>query len=123
VASPLFQGLFAKAIVHSGVDDAHTLRRAQMEQTGEEMAEALGCAAGPAQVDCLRKAPVEAILKVRRHLGIVENPQLFPVDPFVGYRDRKFNHVAMIIGSNLHEGYFFVASAERNLGYAMTETG
>lgn len=121
VASPLSKGLFGKAIVQSGVDDAHTLRRAQMEQTGEEMAEALGCAAGPNQADCLRKVPVDAILKVRRKLGIVEDPKLFPVDPYASYRDGKFNRMPMIIGSNLHEGYFFASGTERNLGHAMTE--
>jgi para-nitrobenzyl esterase len=121
VPSPVFKGLFQKAIVQSGVEDAHTITRAKMEQTGEELAETLGCAAGSGQADCLRKLPVGAILKVRRKLGIVEDPQLFPVDPFVGYRGGKFNRVPMIIGSNLHEGYFFASGSERTLGHVMTE--
>jgi para-nitrobenzyl esterase len=119
--SPIFKGLFQKAIVQSGVDDAHTVRRAQAEQTGEEVAKALGCPEGPLQVECLRKAPVEAILKVRRKIGIVDDPQVFPIDPYLAYREGKFNHVPMIIGSNLHEGYFFTAGAERGLGHALTE--
>jgi para-nitrobenzyl esterase len=121
VTSPVFKGSFQKAIVQSGVDDAHTLRRAQSEQTGEEVAKALGCAEAAGQADCLRKLPVEAILKVRRKIGIVDDPRLFPMDPYLAYREGKFNHVPMIIGSNLHEGYFFTAGTERGLGHAMTE--
>lgn len=122
LASPLSKGLFQKAIAQSGVDDAHTLTRARMEQTSEELAEALGCKAGVDQADCLRKLPVDAILKVRKKLGIVADPSLFPVDPYVAFREGKFNRVPMIIGSNLHEGYLFASGAERNLGHAMTET-
>jgi para-nitrobenzyl esterase len=121
VASPLSRGLFQKAIVQSGVDDAHTLVRARAEQDGEELAEALGCAAGAGQAGCLRSLPVEAILKVRKKLGIVADPKLFPVDPYVSFRDGAFNRVPIIIGSNLHEGYLFASGAERNLGHPMTE--
>ena len=121
VASPLSKGLFQKAIVQSGVDDAHTLPRAKQEKNGEELAESLGCAAGPGQVDCLRKLPVETFLKNRKKLGITEDPKLFPIDPYVGYRDGKFNHVPMIIGTNLNEGYLFASGAEKRLGHAMTD--
>jgi para-nitrobenzyl esterase len=121
LASPLSKGLFQKAIAQSGVDDAHTLSRAKMQQTSEELAEALGCKAGSDQADCLRQLPVDAILKVRKKLGIVADSQLFPADPYVAFRDGKFNRVPMIIGSNLHEGYLFASGAERNLGHAMTE--
>ena len=120
VASPLSKGLFERAIVQSGVDDAHTLRRAKVEQAGEELAETMGCKEGPGQVDCLRKLPLDTILKNRKRIGIVDDPKLFPVDPYVGYRDGKFNHVPMIIGSNLHEGYFFVSGGEKRAGHAMT---
>ena len=37
------------------------------------------------------------------------------------HRDGKFNRVPMIIGSNLHEGYFFASGSERTLGHPMTE--
>jgi para-nitrobenzyl esterase len=121
VTSPAFKGLFQKAIVQSGVEDAHTVRRATEEKTGEDLAEAVGCPAGAAQADCLRKVPVETFLKTRRKLAITDDPQLFPVDPFTAYRDGKFNRVPMIIGSNLHEGYFFASGSERTLGHPMTE--
>jgi para-nitrobenzyl esterase len=121
VTSPAFKGLFQKAIVQSGVDDAHTVQRAQAEQVGEDIAKAVGCGDAAGQADCLRKTPVEAFLKFRRKIGIVNDAKLFPVDPYVAYREGRFNHVPMIIGSNLHEGYFFTAGAERSLGHAMTE--
>ena len=119
VTTPLAKGLFQKAIVQSGVDDAHTHTRATAEKAGEQLAEAVGCKEGPDQVDCLRKVPVETFLKIRSKLGLVIDPALFPVDPYVAYRDGAFNHVPFIIGSNLHEGYFFASSSER--AHAMTE--
>jgi para-nitrobenzyl esterase len=122
VASPLSKGLFERAIVQSGVDDAHTLHRATVEASSEKLAASMGCPAGAGQVDCLRKLPLETILKNRARIGIVEDARLFPVDPYAGYRDGAFNHVPMIIGSNLHEGYFFVSGGEKRAGHAMTGT-
>ena len=122
VASPLSRGLFHKAIAQSGVDDAHTLPRARAQKSGEEIAGELGCAAGAGQGDCLRKLPLDAFLNVRRKLGIVQDPQLFPVDPYIAFRDGSFNRVPMIIGTNLHEGYLFASGAERTLGRPMNES-
>ena len=121
VSSPLSKDLFQKAIAQSPPFDSHAWPRAQMEQSSDELAEKLGCKADAGQADCLRKLPVEAILKIRSRLGLVQDGQVLPVDTFVAFRSGKFNHVPMIIGSNLHEGYFSISGAERNLGHAMTE--
>ena len=121
VASPLSQGLFQKAITQSASNDGHAVSRAEMEQSSDEVAEALGCKPGPGQVECLRKLPVEDILKVRKKLSLVQDGQVLPIDPYAAARDGKINRVPMIIGSNQHEGYFFASGAERRLGHPMTQ--
>ncbi len=120
VASPLSRGLFHKAIAQSPPNDSHALPRAASQEKGAVLAEALGCKAGPAQAACLRALPVAAILKTRSNLALVHDAQVLPRDPFVALRDGNFNRVPMIVGSNLHEGYFFVSGGERRLGHAMT---
>jgi para-nitrobenzyl esterase len=120
VASPLSRGLFHKAIAQSPPNDSHALSRAASQEKGNRLAEALGCKAGAGQADCLRALPVEAILKTRGDLTLVQDPQVLPRDTFEALRDGRFNRVPMIIGSNLQEGYFFVSGGERRLGHPMT---
>lgn len=121
VSSPLSKGLFHHAIAQSPPWDSHVHARAHSEQTGAELAEKLGCKSGPEQAACLRRLPVDAILKDRGEVGMVQDPKLLPVDPFIAFRDGSFNRVPLIIGSNLHEGYFSTSGLERRLGHAMTE--
>ena len=121
VSSPLSKGLFQRAIAQSTPNDTHAVRRADGEQKGAALAVTLGCPDGPGQANCLRQLPVDAILKVRSGLGLVQDGQVLPRDPYAALRDGKFNHVPMIIGTNLHEGWFFVSSTERRLGHPMTE--
>lgn len=118
VASPLSKGLFQKAIAQSLPTDWPTLSREEMETRGTEIAVAAGCADPATQAQCLRRAPLEAILKVRRRLGLTRDSAMMPQNPFAAMRDGTFNRVPMIIGSNLHEGYFFASGAER--AHAMT---
>lgn len=120
VASPLSRGLFHKAIAQSPPNDSHALPRDASQAKGERLAEALGCKSGERQAACLRALPVEAILKTRADLTLVQDPQVLPLDTFVALRDGRFNRVPMIISSNLHEGYFFVSGGERRLGHPMT---
>lgn len=122
VASPLSRGLFQRAIAQSPPNDAHASRRADGEQKGAALAVALGCPEGRDQANCLRQLPVDAILKVRASLGLVQDTQVLPRDPYAALRDGRFNRVPMIIGTNLHEGWFFVSGTERRLGHPMTET-
>ena len=122
VSSPASKGLFHRAIAQSPPWDSHVHARAANEKTGAELAGKLGCRSGPEQAACLRQLPVEAILKIRGEVGMVEDPKLLPVDTFVAFRDGTFNRVPLIIGSNLHEGYFSTSGLERRLGHAMSET-
>lgn len=46
---------------------------------------------------------------------------ILPIDPREAFTTRQFSHVPVLIGTNLLEGNFFVASAERSLGRRMTD--
>jgi len=120
VTSPLSRGLFHKAIAQSPPNDSHAMPRAATQAKSEKLAETLGCKAGPEQAACLRALPVEAILKTRGDLTLVQDAAVLPRHTFAALRDGNFNRVPMLIGSNLQEGYFFVSGTERRLGHPMT---
>jgi para-nitrobenzyl esterase len=120
VASPASKGLFEKAIAQSIPDNTHTHRREAVEASGEALAEKVGCPAGPDQAGCLRKLPVESILKARGRGDLVEDPEVLPVDPYTAFRDGQIVRAPILFGSNLHEGWFFVGGNERALGHPMS---
>jgi len=61
-ASPLAQGLFARAIMQSGFCSANPEDLAQMQALGDQAATALGCAAASDVLACMRAAPVVSVL-------------------------------------------------------------
>jgi para-nitrobenzyl esterase len=115
LASPEAKGLFQRAIVQSGVDDAHVNSRATAYAASEKFADDTGCPAGPQQAACLRALPVAAILKGWRKMHLVQDPELLPVDPYAAFQQGEFNRVPVLAGTNLHEDYLFASGQEAQL--------
>lgn len=122
LASPASKGLFHKVIAQSPTENAHTLNRAQTEKgISKDIIAALGCAQSPDVAACLRALPADAFIKTKGRIGLVQDNEILPIDPYEAYRTGAFNHVPVLIGSNLNEGALFVAGAERRLGRGLTE--
>ncbi len=122
LASPASKGLFHKVIAQSPTENAHTLNRAQTDKgISKDIIVALGCAQSPDVAACLRALPADAFIKTKGRVGLVQDNEILPVDPYEAYRTGAFNHVPVLIGSNLNEGALFVAGAERRLGRGLTD--
>ncbi|MFP6561789.1 carboxylesterase/lipase family protein [Paraburkholderia sp. B3] len=115
LASPRAKGLFQRAIVQSGVDDAHVNSRKTAYAAGEKLASDLGCPAGAEQATCLRALPVTSILKGWRKMHLVQDPELLPVDPYAAFQQGTFNRMPVLVGTNLHEDYLFASGQEAQL--------
>jgi len=122
LASPGSKGLFHKVIAQSPTENAHTLNRAATDKgISTDIISELGCAQSPDVAACLRALPADAFIKTKGRIGLVQDREILPVDPYEAYRTGAFNHVPVLIGSNLNEGALFVAGAERRLGRGLTE--
>ncbi|WP_158601884.1 carboxylesterase/lipase family protein [Pararobbsia silviterrae] len=115
LAVPQAQGLFQRAIVQSGVDDAHVYSRPTAYAASEKLAQDLGCPAGDQQAACLRALPVAAIIKGWRKLHLVQDPQVLPIDPYAAFAQGTFIRVPVLAGTNLHEDYLFASGQEAQL--------
>jgi para-nitrobenzyl esterase len=121
LASPASKGLFHKAIVQSA-GYAHMSARAEVDAGPAKRAiEEVGCSGRPDVAECLRAAPVSAFLKAKTRIGAVQDDKILPVDPREALSSGRFNRVPVLMGTNLLEGNFFVASSERSLGRRLTE--
>ena len=110
LVSPLSAGLFQKAIIESGAPDYITLDVA--EATGLTLAQKVGCSTGsPQQVaTCLRQVPVSALLANQAiPTGAIVDGQLLPEAPATAIAGNRFNHVALINGTNHYEGRLIAA--------------
>jgi para-nitrobenzyl esterase len=116
LASPLANGLFAKAIVESGAYALTQPSLATAEASGQLAAARMGCA--DQSLACMRAAPVSAVIAANNVTSIVP-----PVDNKVltqsigtAFSSGQFNHVPVIEGSNKDEWRLFVAQSEASLG-------
>jgi para-nitrobenzyl esterase len=110
LASPLSSGLFQKAIIESGAPDYITLDVA--EATGLTLAQKVGCTTGtPQQIAaCLRQVPVSALLANQSiPTGAIIDGRLLPEPPATAIAEGRFNHVALINGTNHYEGRLIAA--------------
>lgn len=102
LAAPGSRGLFARAMMQSGSCTTRTL--AQAETAGAALAKAVGCA----DVACLRRTPVSALIDAPgQSFGLVRGTPTLPVDPAVAVASGRFARVPVVIGSNRDEGRTF----------------
>lgn len=107
LSSPPAEGLFHKAIIHSGtsLDDEYTLAEAEAE--GVEMATALGLPGADATVEQLRAIPVDDILAnpdVRTGTRGISDGRIKTVSTREGFATGQTFDVPVIAGSNSGEG-------------------
>jgi para-nitrobenzyl esterase len=116
LASPASDGLFARAIVQSGTDGAHSVPLAQAEkQTYAHALDEIGCAAGPGLLACLRAAPVQSFLHMTVKPTFVQDALVLPLDPFEAFQQGRFIRVPVLIGTNAKENYLFTARVESDV--------
>ncbi len=115
LSMPSTRGLFAKAIVESGLgwEDDPTL--AQAETQGVEVARKAGAPAD-ATADQLRALPVDALLDATSRAGRVIDGRLLPETPAQAFARGHAHDVPLIIGSNSWEGSLVARYAETPLG-------
>jgi para-nitrobenzyl esterase len=115
VASPQGKGLFARAIGQSGawmgVNIGKMTTRAQAEENGVKMLQALGAAS----IADLRAKPADELLKNSRGaFGIIVDGWYVPEDLSITYETHKQNDVDVLVGSNRDEGTFFARPGSGN---------
>jgi para-nitrobenzyl esterase len=105
MATPLAQGLFAKAIVESGGGWSPPKTLAAAEASGEALALKAGAPAG-ASIDQLRALPAQALVSVPQGgggFGFVVDGRLLTETPAQAFAAGHYAHVPLIIGSNSYE--------------------
>ena len=96
LACPLAHGLFARALMQSGVNLAKGIPLADAEKNGENYAESLGAHS----IADLRKIPAEDLLKsLPRQNGTVVDGWVLPLDVYSTFEAGKQNDVPLIVGS------------------------
>ena len=108
VGSPQGKGLFQRAIGQSGawmgINIGKMTTRAQAEENGQKMAQALGAAS----IADLRAKPADELLKnARGQFAIIVDGWYVPEDLSITYENHKQNDVDVLVGSNRDEGTFF----------------
>jgi len=102
LVAPGSRGLFAQAMMQSG--SCTTVTRAQAEASGAKLASAVGCA----DVACLRRTPVSALIDAPQPaVGLVRGTPTLPPDPAAAVASGRFARVPVVIGSNRDEGRTF----------------
>ena len=121
LAAPGSKGLFAHAVVESGICQSAALfaTPAIANDQGTRLATALGCTTAGSILSCLRSAPPEQVLAALPTreaefgatgdtFGPVVDGTVLPMVPLDAIRAGQFAQVPTIMGSNLNEGDLFI---------------
>ena len=122
MVTPLSNGLFAKAIIQSGIYTPFLPTLPQKTSIGQSFASALGCSQGNASaaVACMRTLPVEKILSAQ---GLDNNPagqleweptqggSVLPVQPLIAINAGQFSKVPVMLGNTHDEARLFTAES------------
>lgn len=115
LSMPSTTGLFAKAIVESGLGWEEDPTLAQAEKQGAEVAVKAGAPAD-ATPDQLRALPVDALLEATPRAGRVIDGRLLPETPAQAFASGRAHDVPLIIGSNSWEGSLIARFMDLPLG-------
>lgn len=129
LASAASRGLFARAIVQSGVCTVPLPELAAAEEQGERFAAAVGCGDAADVAACLRALPPGVLLR-----GLPSDPSIFLLEGDFGlwrpvvdgvvlteqvadaFRNGDAGDGAVLFGANADEGTFFVLAAHEYRG-------
>ncbi|MGC4061766.1 MAG: carboxylesterase/lipase family protein [Aquabacterium sp.] len=122
LVSPGAAGLFHRAIAQSGPCTAATGTREHALATGNAFARTLGCAAGPAQLACLRSKSADEVLAAAPTLNFEDLRSLTAITPWVDgvvlpgqpkdlIQQGRFNRVPVMIGNARDEGRLIIGLA------------
>ncbi|KAE8140477.1 Alpha/Beta hydrolase protein [Aspergillus pseudotamarii] len=107
-------GLFRAAITQSGapLSSAALIPLDEQEQMYQDVLDATGCATAIEAIDCLRRAPVEALKAAfqQRFFFPVMDGKFITDFPSNALKQGRFVQVPLLIGSNLNEGTGYIAS-------------
>lgn len=96
LASPLAHGLFARALMQSGVNIGKGMPLTEAEENGKRFAESLGAHS----ISELRKMPAEELLNAApRRMGPIVDGWVMPQDVYSSFAAGKQNDVPLIVGS------------------------
>ncbi len=115
LAMPSTTGLFAKAIVESGVGWEEPVTLAQAETAGQTLAAKAGAPEG-ADAEQLRALPADALVAATQPTGRVIDGRLLPETPAQAFARGHAHDVPLLIGSNSWEASLIA-------GYARTPAG
>jgi para-nitrobenzyl esterase len=105
MASPLTQGLFHRAIIHSGVFDVLTL--AEGENTGTSLSGKINCQTAQDELKCMRDTPakeiVEAMGRGGRGLDPIIDGFVLLDSPINVIGQEKHHHMPVLIGNAVEE--------------------
>jgi para-nitrobenzyl esterase len=132
LVSPTAAGLFHRVVLASGVEPPGILTPAQAAAQGDVFAAKLGCAAGPAQLSCLRgKSPQELLAITPGYSDLARlglfwrhfvDGKLIVGDVATALSSGKFNRVPIMVGTTQDEGRGFIPLGFDLDGTPMTET-
>jgi len=106
LSTPSAKGLFAKAIVESGLG-WHTMHtKSEAEAQGAQAAVAMGLTDAAATPDVLRALSTDALIAAtpERDVGPMVDGQLVPQSITAAVSKGDYSHVPLIIGTNSNEG-------------------
>ena len=106
LSAPSAKGLFAKAIVESGLGWDKHRSLTQAESEGAAAATKLGLAGASATAEQLRAASGDALIAAAegQEPGLIVDGRLLPQSPVIALAKGQIAHVPMIIGTNSNEG-------------------
>lgn len=106
LATPSAKGLFAKAIVESGLGWAPPMTLKEAEAAGATAAKNLGLDGANATADQLRAASGEALVAAAEGLkpGLIVDGRSLPQSPIAAFAKGETLHTPLIIGTNSNEG-------------------
>jgi para-nitrobenzyl esterase len=103
MTSPLSQGLFHKAISHSGVFDSQSL--ADGENVGISLSKQIGCQGDPDELKCMRDKPVDKIVQANPagKFDPVIDGHVLTDSPIELIHNGKYQHMPVLIGNVVEE--------------------
>jgi carboxylesterase type B len=102
LTSPLARGLFHRVIIQSGPCSVPGMlaSRQDVEAAGVAAAAGFGCA----DLDCMRRLPVERLLTVQSNFSLpAYNSEVWPREPAQALRDGQYYRVPVLIGTTRDE--------------------
>lgn len=109
LTSPLARGLFQRAIMQSGVCSTPGIlaARQDVETAGATAAAGLGCA----DLECLRRLPVDTLLTVHEAFRFpAYDTRVWPREPAQALRDGQYYRIPLLIGTTRDEHTLFLGA-------------